>query len=369
MAVEPFLIGHLYDIDGGVPDAQLEPIRMRFDEAYAAGEIDRPVELVLDGGHGLPSGSAHHVQSAYQRLSDRGVLAIIGPAITDNAVAVMPQIEVEQLPTINYSGSGHSRSKYGFHYQIGALYDEGALIAAAVAATGLRDVAVIRDRSPIGDQYWTSFGEAAPRHGLVVRSEQLVSPIADSLTAEVERAARTGADAFVYLGFGGILPVLWETRVRHGWTVPMFTNTGGLHWYRFADDVRRSGAGTIYVDMWDERNTVTTAFCDALEARCGTRPVGPLAPAMYDIATLLVHGLRHATVHTRQGLLEGLERVRQLPAALGGAGTVMGFGSWERAALKGPDYLLMRVMGERTTTRYEAYPPSYERIGRPDTFI
>ena len=99
-----------------------------------------------------------------------------------------------------------------------------------------------------------------------------------------------------------------------------------------------------------------------MDARFGGDNFGPMVPMMYDIATLLVHGLRLATVHTREGVNEGLERVHQLPAALGGAGTVMGFGSWERTALKGPDYLLLRVMGDGTTHRYDAYPPSYERL-------
>jgi hypothetical protein len=101
---------------------------------------------------------------------------------------------------------------------------------------------------------------------------------------------------------------------------------------------------------------------DALEAQFGNRPIGPIAPAMYDMATLIVKALRLATVHTREGVNEGFERVHQVPAALGGAGTVMGFGPWERTALKGADYLLLRVMGSDATDRYEAYPPSYDRL-------
>jgi ABC-type branched-subunit amino acid transport system substrate-binding protein len=351
--------------DPVVPAGRLEALQLRFDEALESGELDRPVEVVVESGHGLPSGSAHLAQQAWQRLADRGVLAVIGPAITDNAMAVVNQADAQHLSTINWSGSGRSRSKYCFHYQLGALYDEGALIAAAVAATGAHDVAVIRDRSPIGDEYWESFSEAAERNGLVVRSDQKVSPVAESLTHEVELATSAGAEVFVYLGYGGILPPLWAARAAAGWTVPMFTNTAGLHWYMLPPDVRRAGTGTIYVDMYDERNTLTTKVLAAMEARFGGDDFGPITPAMYDMASLVVHGLRLATLHTREGVNEGLERVRQLPAALGGAGTVMGFGPWERTALKGPDYLLLRVMGDDATHRYDAYPPSYERLAKP----
>jgi hypothetical protein len=42
----------------------------------------------------------------------------------------------------------------------------------------------------------------------------------------------------------------------------------------------------------------------------------------------------------------------------------MGFGPWERSALKGPDFLIFRTMDVDTTHRYTAYPPSYERFAR-----
>jgi hypothetical protein len=38
---------------------------------------------------------------------------------------------------------------------------------------------------------------------------------------------------------------------------------------------------------------------------------------------------------------DGLERVKQVPSALGEPGTVMGFGHWKRCALEG-GYLVLR---------------------------
>lgn len=349
MTVVPFAIGYLHEREDPDVGSWLEPLELRFAQAVEAGEIDRPVEILVEHGYGLPGGSAHACQQAWQRLADHGVLAIVGPGNTDNAFAVKELAESQHLSTINWSGSERSRSQYNFHYQVGSLYDEGPLLAAAIAATGAARVAVVRDRSPIGDEYWQYFNEAAAEHGLTVASDQKISPVASTLRAEVDRAAVSNADAFVYLGFGGVLPVLWSARREADWQAPMFTNTAGLHWYVMPDEARALGEGTIYVDMFDERNRVTQAMLDALAARSGERPLGPLAPAMYDMATLVVKALRFATVHTREGVNEGFERVHQVPAALGGAGTVMGFGPWERTALKGPDYLLLRVMGADAT--------------------
>jgi ABC-type branched-subunit amino acid transport system substrate-binding protein len=362
MAVVPFKIGYLHERESPDTGDFLDALELRFEEAFQSGEIDRPVEIVIEHGYGLPGGSAELLQGAWQRLADRGVLAIVGPGNTDSALAVMRQAQAEHLSTINWSGSERSRGEYCFQYQVGSLPDEGPLIAAAVAAAGIGRVAVIRDRSPIGEEYWQYFNEATGHHKLAVTSDQKISPVATGLDSEIAFARQSGAEGLVYLGFGGVLPELWQAMADAGWRPPAFTNTAGLHWYYMSEEVRANGVGWVYVDMYDERNQVQAALLDRLEMRRGVRPYGPIAPAMYDMATLLVGALRLAPVHTREGVKEGLERVHQLPAACGGAGTVMGFGPWERTALKGPDFLIFRTMGVTASDRYDAFPPSYERL-------
>jgi hypothetical protein len=53
---------------------------------------------------------------------------------------------------------------------------------------------------------------------------------------------------------------------------------------------------------------------------------------------------------TREGLKEGLERVKLLPATTGYEGTTMGFGVWEHAALKGR-YLVFREWKDGKTVQ------------------
>jgi hypothetical protein len=70
--------------------------------------------------------------------------------------------------------------------------------------------------------------------------------------------------------------------------------------------------------------------------------------AGYDIGRLLGEALALAPGRDRPGVREGLERVKRLPAASGHAGTLMGFGQWDHAALKG-EYLVLRTWrGGRT---------------------
>ncbi len=352
----PFKVGYLDEglfADTAIFDSFIgDIIRFRFEEALDSGELDRPVELVVRSGHGLPTGTAKAVTDAWQALVDDGVLAIIGPGITDNCIAVVPLFEAQRVPTINFPGTNRSRGQYGFQYQIGLLNGDGPLIARAMRRRDFQTVAVIRDRSPIGVEYFESFEEECERSGLTICADVKCSPVATDLSAEVRAAAASNPDTLAYLGFGGILVDLSRALTAAGWDPPWFTTSAGMHFYRKTPDERRAMNGWVYVDMVDEDNAVMSAMLDRYEQCSGTRPFSAIAGGMYDMATLAVLGLRYATVHTPHGVMEGLERISQVPMALGGRGTVGGFGPWERTALKGPDFLVLRQMSGVETVKY-----------------
>ena len=67
--------------------------------------------------------------------------------------------------------------------------------------------------------------------------------------------------------------------------------------------------------------------------------------AAYDIGRLLGEAVARSEHLTRAGLADGLRRVKQLPAASGHDGTLMGFGNYDHAALKG-HFLVLRTWRE-----------------------
>ena len=75
---------------------------------------------------------------------------------------------------------------------------------------------------------------------------------------------------------------------------------------------------------------------------------GPIGLAAYDIGRLLGEAVVRAAHLTRDGLRDGLERVKGLPAASGVDGTTMGFGNWDHAALKGGFLVLRQWRGGRS---------------------
>ena len=353
--VEPFKIGFLNEglMEGDAFDLSLgRAIRLRFDEAYEDGLIDRPVELIVASGHGLPSGTAKAVQEAWLELKDAGVLGIMGPGITDNCIAVKPLFEEHKVATINFPGTVLSRGEYGFHYQLGALYEDGPICARAIQRPGLTEVAVIRDRGPIGGEYFEYFVDQCQMSGISVISDQVISPIATDLSAQVAKAKAAGPQALVYLGFGGILTELSQAIADAELTVPRYTCTAGLHWYSKTPEERKLLKGWIYVDMVDEDNPVMQLLVSQFKSRWNMDGLNPIFGVGYDMATLAVLALHNAPVYTTEGIKQGLEKIHHVPAVLGAKGTVMGFGPHERTALKGPDYLLLREMDVDTTHRH-----------------
>jgi len=353
--VEPFKIGFLSE---GMFDEEAfkmsigRAMQLRFDEALDSGLIDRPVELIVANGYGLPSGTAKAVEDAWMELKDAGVLGILGPGITDNCIAVKPLFEQHKVATINFPGTVLSRGEYGFHYQLGALYEDGPICARAIAAKGLTRVAVIRDRGPIGQEFFDYFVDQCEMSGLTIVSDQVISPIATELDKEVAKGKSSNAEALVYLGFGGMLVELSDAIADGGWTVPRYTCTAGLHWYGKSPQERKNLKGWIYVDMVDEDNPVLQHVVDEFKSRWQMDGFSPMFGMAYDMAALVVLALHYAPVYTTEGFKDGLERIHHIPAALGAKGTVMGFGPHERTALKGPDYLVLREMDLETTHRH-----------------
>ena len=76
---------------------------------------------------------------------------MIGPAISDNALACVPVTDELTLPSINWTGSEQARSEWMFHYQVGSLEDEPFVIARRLAQRGTTaSRSCARTRSSVG---------------------------------------------------------------------------------------------------------------------------------------------------------------------------------------------------------------------------
>jgi ABC-type branched-subunit amino acid transport system substrate-binding protein len=327
------LVGILYDFpqaDGGAG----------FEEAVRQGlaevEIDRTVELVARQAAGLPAGTARDVRNHFDALVDAGVLAIIGPSISDNGLLVRDWAEQARVPCVNYTGGERTRGEFMFHYQVGSLAEEPVVLAEHLAGRGLRSAAMVHDRSPVGHGYASSFEDACERAGIELLGRAAISPLAEYAGALLDRLRQAKPEALVYLGLGVAARAVAVAVEETGWDAPVVANSALMFGYA-RKDWRAGWDGWTYVDTVSDHNRRR----QALREGSPRSAAGPVGVAAYDIGRLVAEGLSHAVHLTGPGVKDGLEEVKRLPAASGYEGTTMGFGAWDRAALKG-GYLVLR---------------------------
>jgi ABC-type branched-subunit amino acid transport system substrate-binding protein len=298
-------------------------IELVLDEAGAvAGE---PITLVdLDA-----TGSIERVLDGARRLVDDGCVLILGPAVTHFAVPLVPVLDELAVPAINWSGSALARGAWAFQLKVGSLPDEAGHLTRLLGVRGHRTIAIVRDEGPIGEEY-----VAFLRPGLDALGIDVVLDVAMADAAELPACvdwlhARAPACA-VYLGLGPIGMSLARAMRERGVAIPLFGNVG-IGVFPTADL-----DGVVFTDVVDETNPVLQRFLRRWDVRHDSRPALIGLAASHDLATTAVAALRRAPTPTPAGVRVGLEQLRGLPAAVGAAGTTIGFGPWDRDGYKGP---------------------------------
>lgn len=343
MSAAPIRLGLLFDFpqhDGG--DSLATAVQLGIDTVA----LDRPVELVRRLAAGLPSGTAFDVEEKFFELERDGVLAIVGPSISDNGLIVRDLADAAGVPCINYTGGAITRSEYMFHYQVGSLEEEPAVLAEHLAARGIDRVAVVHDRSPVGHHYAQWFERARTTVGVDVTADAIIDPLATEATDLVARLEASKPDGLVYLGLGVAARTVALAVEALEWRVPVVANSALMFGYA-QRDWRAAWDRWVYVDTISDDN----ARRAALRERSAATAAGPVGVAGYDIGRMLGEAIARGDHLTRDGVREGLERVKRLPASSGHDGTTMGFGQWDRGALKGP-YLVLREWRDGRSVQY-----------------
>ncbi len=285
------------------------------------------------------------MRRAFAELEARGVLAIIGPSISDNALIAAPLCDAARVPAINYSGGERTRSEWMLHYQVGSLEEEPPFLAARIAERGFARCAVLFDESPVGRRYAACFDAARARLGLRTTASAGISPLAETVEPEVMRLRDSDPEVLVYFGLGLSSRAVALARDALQWSAPVVANSSLMFGY-VRPEWRDGYAGWEYVDTVADANPVRAALADQDPASAG----GPVGCAAYDMGRLLGEGLVRAEHLTREGVLHGLRAVKWLPAASGEPGTLMGFGNHDHGALKG-HFLVLREWKDGRTVQ------------------
>jgi branched-chain amino acid transport system substrate-binding protein len=313
-------------------------IEMAFDEGIERGLLDRRYEFLYEDDAGLPQGTAQGGIDSYLRLADAGCLAVVGANYTDSALALTDHVNARKVPLLSMCGTDLFAGEYCFRMGNGDMGDEPALIVNWLKRNGHRRVAVINPDSPVGEQYFRFFKQECRRHGISLAALEPVSAIAtvDELAAKFSILRDANADCLVWLGYGGLVVSNTVRRALEqiSWDPPRIMTTAFMQYIWGFDQLE----GWTGIDQWCPENPRMHRFHERFVARYGEDPwMWPNAiPGLaYDMAAAVVEAIHRANVLTPEGIKDGFERIRFMPAVTGGPNTHIAAGPYDHQMFKG----------------------------------
>jgi ABC-type branched-subunit amino acid transport system substrate-binding protein len=321
-----------------------DAIVLALEEAYEARLIDRKVELIARKVHGGPTAAALDVRAAFRELVDaERVLAVIGPTLPDDLMACRHDIERAMVPVLSFGGTLALSCAFLFQLPNGTYGDEIRMIVNYARHRGVRSVALLHDRSMMGDEYAWTFRTAMRECGLRIAGIREISssPSMESLEEASAVLRDTAAEALLVISVA-VHSNFVTAMTRVGWN-PMKLMVCNFVGSTAGFDGPSAFEGWIGIDQFDESNPVFQRMTDRFAKRFGRQVAHTYQAIGYDLGRTLARGLSMMSPSTPEGLRDALERVRMLPAAAGGKGTVISFAGNDRRGYKG-DYLVYRTV-------------------------
>jgi hypothetical protein len=337
--IVPYRIGVLLDREDAAHCDLIDAVRLGIDESRDSGALDRDVDLVVRKVRGAPDGSALDVIAEWRELFDKDtLLGMIGPFGDDNGAAVREWVEAGELPTLTTSADDGFTGRHCFQLTVDHLMDHLHLLLRHGRAMGLSHPILIREPGPRGAALEVACRRAARQDRFA--SLEVVERDA-RLCMRLAHARGVGADCLIYLGGG------WHAQVgaalrEIGWAPVKLTGTEICRAHPVGGEAP-SFEGWIGFDAVHAGNTVFQRFARNFEDRFG-RPGNHLRGAQgYDIGRLI--GIVCTTIRppSPEGLRDGLDRIRMLPAATGAPGTVICFTRYDHRGIKNDMLVLAEV--------------------------
>ncbi len=357
--VAPLKVGLLndYPTRGDTDNDTLAALTLVMEEALASGLIDRPVEIIQRNVVGLPNGTYHAVERAFDELVAEGCLAIFGPWVSDNVVPLRPHVDATaRTPIITLSGSEGALGEWCFALNNGSMAEEPIMLAAVMIGDGRSRIAIAYESSLIGKEYLAASQKVYAAAGLKIVASVSIPQVEADKAAAVEELRMAEPDALVHVGFGHGLWGFSDALLASGWDPPRYTTTA-FEMAHINADWTRHLRGWIGLDSYDERNLVGQAFLDRFQAKFGRRPGHSMPGLAHDAATVIARGLSAARPLTGEGVKLGIEQIKLIPSASGAPGTFLRFGRLIRQGWLGSDYLIARrVLPDGSTHVFHSAP-------------
>ncbi|MCS3835675.1 ABC-type branched-subunit amino acid transport system substrate-binding protein [Pseudomonas sp. JAI111] len=323
--------------------------QIALEQAQRCELLDHDIEFVEVEADGLPFGSTQAVIDAWKRLEREGVVAIVGPAAADNAMAIRELADTQGIATLSTTATSYFPNEWCFSVSWGSSPEDAYRMVDWLRSQGASSMAIVRDDMWHSGEFVEFLRIAGRQAGLRITAEERIAmplrkdgPRHDALgrTCEAIANLRSSQPDSLAVATTITTAMVGHALRRTGWQIPVVCNNS----LGAGRDPRTQGAmdGWVGTSVYDERNIIGQRYLDEYEQRHGPLIRTDFQLSCHDAFRVLFEGLALAPIMTRQGVRKGLERVRMLPSSMGTPGTYLGLGEHDHRALKGKDATVLR---------------------------
>jgi ABC-type branched-subunit amino acid transport system substrate-binding protein len=344
-SADPVRVGVLMDMPPTIRATALRVYELAAEELAASGRLERGVDLVERRVVGAPTGRIATAVQGFEELVDEGVLVVIGPNHSDNNAAIAQAADRARVPTVTLGAAAEHLSEYAFSVQWGSIPEDAYIVCNWLERNGYERVTMTWDMAWHAGEYVRHFRNATRRAGIRVLADERLPQVAGEAltsrartTAEEHRALEP--DAVIHFGTSQS-STAWASALHDlGWDVPRIMNGGFFAAAR--SDTPEIWEGWVGTGLYDDGNPTLAELVRRYESRFEAPLIPEMGAIYWDGIRAVLEGVVLAPILTPEGVRKGLEDVKMLPAACGGARNVVSFGPWDRRGIKGMDVMILR---------------------------
>ena len=334
--------------------APSRPMVMAIEEGIANGMVPRNIEFVCVSEANLPQGSWDGTIKAYDYLVEQGCALIVGSHSQDNLASHLEHMErmdrsgVHQpVPVISWSAGG--ANKWLFRLGNGECGSEMTMLCHWVKKHGYNKIGVIIETvNPEHEDCYRSLLYETRKMGIEITKLEFIPHVPVNVVESIRRVRDSNPEVFMYCGCGmNFMQRHISTALNElGWEPQAKICTSAFMYYPVDT---KSFEGWVGTDQMCLENPLFFDFrqryFDRYGAELGLESVDSgwcdgLYCLSYDTGQVIREALFRAPSLTPDGIRQGLERIRWVPAVTGGPGNFLAAYPGEHNLFNG-EYLVL----------------------------
>lgn len=280
-------------------------INLYIDELNAAGGLNgKKVEMVWMDSQGNP---AIGQQAYYKLVESDGVVAILGPVLTDVTKAVADAANDDGIPMITPSATAYEVTTGRPSVFRTCFLDpfQAVVIARYIAQDGVKNVAILYDN---GNEYsnglTTSFKEECEKQGVNVVAAESASSDDVDFKSQLTNIKNAAPEA-VFLPYYGAPAALILTQAKELGLDTRFFGADGIS--NVIDSISDKSLLTniTYTDHFtsDAKSEKAMNYLKAFEAKYGEKPSLAFSATAYDAALVLTEAIKQAGTTDKEAVV------------------------------------------------------------------